>query len=53
MTVIGECLLLWLAVADTVDVLGGYGSQSSDADENSNDADYAVQTSQLLISQLT
>jgi len=41
---------LCVAVADAVDVLG---SQSSDADENSNDADYAVQTSQLLISQLT
>lgn len=38
-------------MADAVDVLGGYGSVSSEADENSSDADYAVQTSKLIISQ--
>ena len=40
----------WLVVADAVDVHGGYGSVSSEADENSSDVDYAVQTSKLIIS---
>ena len=35
---------------DAVDVVSGYCSQSSEADEASNDADYAMQTSDLIIS---
>jgi len=44
--------MLLAVVADAMDVLGGYGSgsQSSEADENSSDADYTVQTSALIIS---
>jgi len=44
--------LLSVVVADAIDVLGGYGSgsQSSEADENSSDADYTVHTSTLIIS---
>ena len=43
---------LLAVVTDGIDVVGGYGSgsQSSEADENSRDADYTVQTSALVIS---
>ena len=36
-------------VTDAADVVGGYGSQTSEPDENSSDADYTVQTSELNI----
>ena len=53
MTVVARCAICVCVVAvDVIDVLRGYGSgsQSSEADENSNDADYTVQTSALVIS---
>ena len=38
-----------VVVTDAADVVGGYGSQTSEPDENSSDADYTVQTSELNI----